>query len=212
GSAHAEQRQRRTAARRAGRDGGRTAVGGDGRRRLPRVGGRKRRRAGPGRHRRAGHACGADCRRGHTAGPGPPAAGGNGPQRPGEGAAAVYAGTLHRRISPVVCRAGGGGSMAGIGFELKRLYRKEGVLAQLRAHAYAISVAVGPMLLAMAQILALLALMTVNGASLMERELFLATALYAFIFSLLLTGGLTMVLSRFLADRLFHRDYVHLSS
>ncbi|OUN00773.1 MAG: hypothetical protein BAA02_05685 [Paenibacillaceae bacterium ZCTH02-B3] len=102
--------------------------------------------------------------------------------------------------------------MAGIGFELKRLYRKEGVLAQLRAHAYAISVAVGPMLLAMAQILALLALMTVNGASLMERELFLATAIYAFIFSLLLTGGLTMVLSRFLADRLFHRDYVHLSS
>src|SRR5690606_39368483 len=52
----------------------------------------------------------------------------------GEGAAAVYAGTFHWRISPVVCRTGGGGSMAGIGFELKRLYRKEGVLAQLRAH------------------------------------------------------------------------------
>ena len=102
--------------------------------------------------------------------------------------------------------------MAGIGFELRRLYRKEGVFAQLRAHAYAVSVTVGPMLLAMVLILGLLALMTMNGVSLTERELFLATAIYAFVFSLLLTGGLSMVLSRFLADRLFHRDYVHLSS
>ena len=102
--------------------------------------------------------------------------------------------------------------MAGIGFELKRLYRKEGVLAQIRAHAYAVAVTVGPMLLCMVMILAMLAFLARAGAPLAERELFLATAIYGFIFSLLLTGGLTMVLSRFLADRLFQKAYVHLQS
>ncbi|WP_310832542.1 exopolysaccharide Pel transporter PelG [Paenibacillus pedocola] len=102
--------------------------------------------------------------------------------------------------------------MAGIGFELRKLYREHGLLRHLRAYAYSSMSTVGPMVLCMGMVAGIQGLMAFSGVSFLERELFLSTIVYAFIFSVLITGGVSMVLTRFLADMLFQKKYQHILS
>ncbi|WP_051459454.1 exopolysaccharide Pel transporter PelG [Paenibacillus zanthoxyli] len=99
--------------------------------------------------------------------------------------------------------------MAGIGFELRKLHNQHGLLRQIRAYAYSSMSTVGPMILCMAMVAGIQRLMSVSGAAFLERELFLTTIVYAFIFSVLVTGGVSMVLTRFLSDMLFQKQYKH---
>ncbi|WP_084146696.1 exopolysaccharide Pel transporter PelG [Paenibacillus wynnii] len=99
--------------------------------------------------------------------------------------------------------------MAGIGFELRKLYREHGLLHHFRAYAYSSMSTIGPMVLCMAMVAGIQQLMMFSGAAYLERELFLSTIVYAFIFSVLITGGVSMVLTRFLADMLFQKRYEH---
>lgn len=93
--------------------------------------------------------------------------------------------------------------MAGIGFELKKLFKEEGVFSNIRAYSYATVVTVGPMALCILLITLVQQLLRVIGTPLVERELFLAATEYAFIFSQILTGGFNLVISRFVADQTF---------
>ncbi|WP_082655058.1 exopolysaccharide Pel transporter PelG [Paenibacillus sp. 32O-W] len=97
--------------------------------------------------------------------------------------------------------------MAGIGFELKKLFREQGLLGGMKAYGYSSLTSIGPMALCVAMILALQQLLAAGGAPYAERELFLATVAYCFIFSVLITGGLSMVLTRFVADAMFAKKY-----
>ncbi|WP_138494562.1 exopolysaccharide Pel transporter PelG [Paenibacillus pinistramenti] len=99
--------------------------------------------------------------------------------------------------------------MAGIGFELRKLYREHGLLRHLRAYAYSSMSTVGPMALCIGMVAGIQYLMSISDAAYLERELFLSTIVYAFIFSVLITGGVSMVLTRFLADMLFQKKYEH---
>ncbi|GGF92552.1 exopolysaccharide Pel transporter PelG [Paenibacillus abyssi] len=102
--------------------------------------------------------------------------------------------------------------MAGVGFELRKLFRDQGLISQAKAYAYSSITTIGPMVLCMVLIVAMQWMMSAAGSSFLERELFLATAVYSFIFSVLLTGGLSMVLTRFIADMMFLKKYEHLLS
>ncbi|MDO3411579.1 exopolysaccharide Pel transporter PelG [Saccharibacillus sp. CPCC 101409] len=102
--------------------------------------------------------------------------------------------------------------MAGIGFELRKLYREQGMLRHLKAYAYSSMSTVGPMALTMGMVAGIQYVMSVSDAAYLERELFLSTIVYAFIFSVLFTGGLTMLLTRFLADMLFRKKYEYVLS
>ncbi|WP_276354075.1 exopolysaccharide Pel transporter PelG [Cohnella caldifontis] len=102
--------------------------------------------------------------------------------------------------------------MAGVGFELRKLFRDQGIVHTFKAYAYSSLTTVGPMFVCMLMILFLQTLLAHNGASYPDRELFLATVVYAFVFSVLVTGGLSMLLTRFLSDRMFEKKYEHLLS
>lgn len=102
--------------------------------------------------------------------------------------------------------------MAGIGFELKKLFREQGLLNNAKAYAYSSVTTIGPMILCMLMIVFLQLLMSSSGVAFLERELFLATVVYSFIFSVLITGGLSMVLTRFIADMMYAEKYEHLLS
>ncbi|MFC5469427.1 exopolysaccharide Pel transporter PelG [Cohnella suwonensis] len=102
--------------------------------------------------------------------------------------------------------------MAGVGFELKKLFREHGLLQSAKAYVYSSITTVGPMVLCVLLVSVMQGIMLSNHVSYSERELFLTTIVYGFIFSVLLTGGLSMLLTRFIADRIYEKKYEHLLS
>ena len=61
--------------------------------------------------------------------------------------------------------------MAGIGFELKKLFNRRGLFAAFRAYGYAGVVCTGPMLLGVVLLLGVMFLCDITGSSRHSREL-----------------------------------------
>ena len=61
--------------------------------------------------------------------------------------------------------------MAGIGFELKKLFSRKGMIATIRAYSYAAVVCAGPMILGFLLLLASMFMADFAGASRHSREL-----------------------------------------
>lgn len=102
--------------------------------------------------------------------------------------------------------------MAGIGFELRKLFREEGLLNNVKAYTYSSMTTIGPMILCMVLIIVLQRLMAVNDGTYLEWELYIATMQYNFVFSILITSGLAMLLTRFVSDMIFQKKFEHLLS
>ncbi|MCQ6562654.1 exopolysaccharide Pel transporter PelG [Paenibacillus mendelii] len=102
--------------------------------------------------------------------------------------------------------------MAGIGFELRKLFQGQGLINHVRAYAYSSLTTIGPMILCMFLIIALQRMMSSHDASYLEWELYIATVTYCFIFSIVVTSGISMVLTRFLADMLYQKKFDHILS
>lgn len=102
--------------------------------------------------------------------------------------------------------------MAGIGFELRRLFGQQGLLNSFRAYAYSSMTTVGPMILCMGTIVFMQRFMISEGSPYLERQLFLATVVYCFIFSVLITGGLSMIVTRYISDMIYLKKFEHLLS
>lgn len=101
--------------------------------------------------------------------------------------------------------------MAGIGFELRKLYREEGILQNMKAYAYSSLTTIGPMILCIILVFVQQNMMLANGSRFIENELFISTMTYCFIFSIVLTSGLSMVLTRFIADMIYQKNMKKLS-
>ena len=97
--------------------------------------------------------------------------------------------------------------MAGIGFELKKIYRKEGIARSAMGVLYSTLVTIGPMVLVICAILFLYFFLGVTGISYADRELLSSMILYTFIFSVILTSPFNVVLSRYLADKFYLEEY-----
>ena len=93
--------------------------------------------------------------------------------------------------------------MAGIGFQLKKLFQGSGFFWNLRAYSYSAIVTIGPMLLTILLILVAKELLIAVETPYVEVERFMAATEYAFIFSQIITGGFTFVISRYVADQTF---------
>ncbi|OAB47254.1 exopolysaccharide Pel transporter PelG [Paenibacillus antarcticus] len=100
--------------------------------------------------------------------------------------------------------------MAGIGFELRKLFREQGLINNVKAYTFSALTTIGPMVLCMFLIIALQRLMAINNGNYLDWELYIATVQYCFIFSILITSGITLVLTRFLSDMIFEKKYDHI--
>ncbi|BBL79992.1 pellicle/biofilm biosynthesis Wzx-like polysaccharide transporter PelG [Rubrobacter xylanophilus] len=92
--------------------------------------------------------------------------------------------------------------MAGIGFELQKALREESYLGKIRGYLYAAVISSGPWLLSVVA----LSLLGVVSATFLSREavaLFAATITHTFAVSLITTGLIQMVVTRYLADELY---------
>lgn len=97
--------------------------------------------------------------------------------------------------------------MAGIGFELKKIYRKEGIARGTIGIMYSTMVTIGPMILVMVAILSLYIFLGIKNVSYAERELLFSTVLYIFIFAMIFTSPINVIFSRYVADKFFKEKY-----
>lgn len=95
--------------------------------------------------------------------------------------------------------------MAGIGFELKRLFKRKGVFASAYAYGYAFIVCCGPMLLGMVLLLGVGSLAQASGAAAHERELLNAMITVSLLVGLLVSSVLSLVSTRYIADMLYEQ-------
>jgi len=101
--------------------------------------------------------------------------------------------------------------MAGIGFELRKLLDQDNFTGDLRAFLYAALLSSGPWLLSITCLGVLTALSSTGGNE-QDGEIFRTTVVYVFAFSLIFVGIFQLVLTRFLADRLYLKDNAALLS
>ena len=98
-------------------------------------------------------------------------------------------------------------AMAGIGFELKKLFNKEGIISSVFAGLYATIVTIGPTIMVIVALNLMYFLLPYIEISLNEREVLSSTILYVFIFALIIASPVNIVLSRYTADRIYMEDY-----
>lgn len=93
--------------------------------------------------------------------------------------------------------------MAGIGFELKKMFAKRGLLSIIKAYGYAGIVCTGPMILGIILLLGIRFLAQFFGATETETEFFNALVQYSMLFSLIITNVFSLVTTRYTADQLY---------
>lgn len=102
--------------------------------------------------------------------------------------------------------------MAGIGFELRKLFREQGLINNVKAYSYSSLTTIGPMILCMILMIGLQRMMAYYGGTYLEWELYIATMQYSFIFSIIITSGISLLLTRYIADMIFQKKFDHLLS
>lgn len=93
--------------------------------------------------------------------------------------------------------------MAGIGFELKKIFKERSILSLFKGVAYSAFTVIGPMLIIMLCLMVLNIVMETQSVDYSQKDLLTSLTLYIFIFSLILTSPLSAIISRFIADKIF---------
>lgn len=102
--------------------------------------------------------------------------------------------------------------MAGIGFELKKLFDRRTLTGQAMAYGYSAVITAGPFALLTSMVLLIQLLFARYGAAGEASQLYTASVIYPFVFSQLLTCGFAMVVTRYLADCLYRGEYENIAS
>jgi uncharacterized membrane protein len=93
--------------------------------------------------------------------------------------------------------------VAGIGFELKRLFKRKGVFATLKAYGYAGIVTTGPMILGILLLFGIMILGMFFNTPQHDRELLSAMLVYALVASLTVTSFFSLITTRYAADMMY---------
>ena len=93
--------------------------------------------------------------------------------------------------------------MAGIGFSLKKLFNKKGILNLCKAYGYSGIVTVGPMFLGILLLLGVSFIARIGGMNEHDRDLLNCMLTYSLLASLLITAWFNMVVTRFVSDKIY---------
>ena len=97
--------------------------------------------------------------------------------------------------------------MAGIGFELEKLFHEKGTLKGIKAYAFSAWVTAGPPLMCIGLFVWLKMAMRQYGVSELQKQLITGSVVYGFLISQLVTSGMGMVVTRFVADQIWMKKY-----
>ena len=93
--------------------------------------------------------------------------------------------------------------MAGIGFELKKIYGRKTLASNLWGTLYATMLTIGPTVLSAGLMLALNTLLSRTGLTVLEGRFFISSTTYAFLSALLITSFFSTPVSRYIADCIY---------
>ncbi|MCA9730559.1 exopolysaccharide Pel transporter PelG, partial [candidate division KSB1 bacterium] len=96
--------------------------------------------------------------------------------------------------------------MAGIGFHLRKLFKPDTFIDNFRAVIYSGTIASGPIFFSII-CLALLGFFAKSQMQPQQFDVFTVTVVYIFAFSLIATGTTQLVLSRYLSDLIYEKNY-----
>ncbi len=97
--------------------------------------------------------------------------------------------------------------MAGIGFTLKKLFSDETLTSRGKAYFYSTFVVAGPWIAAVITVNILIIIMEYLTISDAEKELFMGTIVYSFVFSQIVTAPWQFLITRYISDKLFVKKY-----
>lgn len=93
--------------------------------------------------------------------------------------------------------------MAGIGFELKKIYGRKTLAANLGGTIYATMTTIGPAVLSAVLLLVLKLMLNQMGLTLLEERFFIASTTYAFVIATLAAVPFAAPVSRYISDCIF---------
>lgn len=98
--------------------------------------------------------------------------------------------------------------MAGVGFELKKLFKnKEGYIDSIKAYSISAIVTQGPMILCIVMLLALRQLIINFVGSYHDRDVFVVTITYTMIFSMIFSNTINLFVSRYISDCIYQKRF-----
>ena len=97
--------------------------------------------------------------------------------------------------------------MAGIGFQLNKLFQKKGVLNLCKAYIYSGVISIGPMILYVVMLLGITLVTLIAGMDRPDREVLNCMLTYSLLVSLFSSNCYNMVVTRYVADRLYEKRY-----
>ena len=97
--------------------------------------------------------------------------------------------------------------MAGIGFELKKVFNKKGVMSKVRASSYAGTVSAGPMLLGMCMLVLVRILAGRAGITKTDAMLISGMVTVCLISSMIASSLISLVVSRYASDQLYEKNH-----
>ena len=100
--------------------------------------------------------------------------------------------------------------MAGIGFELKKIFKEESFTNRSKAYLYSALVSAGPWLSSVITVNLLFFIMEIQGVSGQEKDLFSGTIVYSFVFSQILTAPWQFIITRYISDKLYVKEYKYI--
>lgn len=100
--------------------------------------------------------------------------------------------------------------MAGIGFQLKKLFYKKGISNTIKAYFYSIFVSIGPVIISVIAINFMQYFLRALRVEKLEMELLQATIMYSFMFAVIISSGYCMFISRYLSDVLYSEKEEHI--
>ncbi|QPC47730.1 exopolysaccharide Pel transporter PelG [Mangrovibacillus cuniculi] len=95
--------------------------------------------------------------------------------------------------------------MAGIGFQLKKMFREDYFSTRARAYAFTILITSGPWLVTILTLAFLQWGMLRDGANLLTKELFVVSVSYTFVFSQVIFMSLQLFVTRYVADLFYEK-------
>ncbi|MGM0379968.1 MAG: exopolysaccharide Pel transporter PelG [Bacillota bacterium] len=97
--------------------------------------------------------------------------------------------------------------MAGIGFQLKELFKEKSISNQIKAYIFSAIVSSGPWIASVITVNIILFVMNYYLKTIETQEVFLGTIVYTFVFSQIITAPWQMMITRYYSDCLFSKDY-----
>lgn len=90
--------------------------------------------------------------------------------------------------------------MAGVGFELKKMFKNETKGTNIRGYLVSSLVTAGPTVICISLILFMKYFLQLQGEIYTNIELFISTMVYCYTFSLIVTGGVSFLVVRYISD------------